>query len=527
MPAMSLPGHRQLFGLVPLALLLVLLAACATPKNLAEIEKTPSTAFAGYQDSTLHRLFADELAGRPGESGFVLLPRGDWGFQARFGLAVAAEHSLDVQYYIWHPDTTGRLLTHQLLAAADRGVRVRALIDDLQASGRDHTIAMVDAHPNIEVRLFNPVTLRQNAASELLTDATRLNRRMHNKTFIADNAMAVVGGRNIGDDYFGVNTHANFRDLDLLTVGPVVQDVSASFDTYWNSIWAVPIGSLIVKQPSAAEIEAATAEARDWREELADFPYPLDATADDVLASLEQRRDGFVWGRAEALYDTPEKVASTGDGAITTRLREVGDGIEREILIEMAYFIPGTGGIADLEARADEDLRVRVLTNSLASNDVIAAHAGYARYRVPLLEQGIELYEMRADAALKRDKAGTYGLTGSAGAALHTKAAVIDREKVFIGSYNFDPRSRALNTEIGLLVHSPELAEQVAAFMDTGVQPKQSYRLELADTASGSPVAWVTADDDTPVRYDSEPEAGFWRQFQLWLLSILPIESQL
>jgi len=509
---------------LPVLLALVLVTACATPKNLAAIDKAVSHAYPDYRDAELLRPFSEELAARPGESGFVLVPRGDWGFQIRAGLALAAAHTIDAQYYIWHPDKTGRILTERLVAAADRGVRVRVIIDDLQVVGRDRTVAMLDTHPNIELRVFNPITLRSNPISEALTDFSRINRRMHNKVFIVDNALAVVGGRNVGDDYFGVNDRANFRDLDLLAVGPVVQDVSASFDTYWNSIWAVPIGSLLSKQPTAAESEAGMAKLRDWVRNLDDFPYDLDTDAEQLRARLAARRGDYIWGRAETLYDPPDKVVAEGARPISERLRESGAEARREILIEMAYFIPGAQGIANLHARRDEDIRIRVLTNSLASNDVIAAHAGYARYWVPLLENGVELYEMRADAAKAHN--GGYGLIGSAGAALHTKAAVIDRRKVFIGSYNFDPRSHSLNTEIGLLVHSPELAAQVADFMDAGVSLEQSYRVEKA-AGGDAPVTWVTIKQDRLVRYTGEPAASFWRQLQLWLVSLLPIEGLL
>jgi len=416
----------------------------------------------------------------------------------------------------------------RLLQAAGRGVRVRVLLDDIHTRGKDFNIALVDAHPNVEVRLFNPFANRSRRGLEFLTSMSRVNHRMHNKLFLMDNALAVVGGRNIGDHYFGVNTTTNFRDLDLLAVGPIVPRLSASFDEFWNSDWAMPVAAFLEEPPRKIQVDEAVARLCAWMEQQTGFPYPIENTQDEIVERLQQARGRFIWGPAEVLSDTPHKVGSDGSyqGIAPTLAANAGD-LREELLIESAYFVPGKEGVEGLSALVARGVRVRVLTNSLASNDVVPAHAGYARNREGLLAGGVDLHELRPDAGSVRNGWSLHG--SSSAASLHTKAVVFDREKVFIGTYNLDPRSRSINTEIALLVESPELAEQVVAFMDSGARPDNSYRVVLEEDAMDAAAAltWTAEDGGRKVRYDSDPEVGFWRRLSADFLSLLPMESQL
>jgi putative cardiolipin synthase len=455
----------------------------------------------------------------------LLLPSGEGGYFARAALAMLAERTLDAQYYIWESDITGRLLARRVLEAADRGVRVRLLLDDLNLGGRDAVVAMIDRHPKIEVRLFNPSGTRSAPSLNFLTDFGRLNRRMHNKVFIADNAAAIIGGRNVGDDYFEIDNATNFRDLDLLMAGPIVEETSRSFDQFWNSPWAVPVAALI-------EDEAAPAEREDTGESLtaaipglAGSTYRLEVTEERVAAALAKAPDDLIWAPAELYFDAPERAAGSPVREVSEGLRLALAEVEQELLIENAYFIPGDAGVATADALEERGVKVRVLTNALATNSA-PAHAGYARYRDDLLRHGVELYELRPDARSTRPDWPLITVESLAG--VHTKAAVLDREAVFLGSFNLDPRSRDLNTEIAVLIASPPLAEHVAEYMDTGVQPDTSYRLELQERESGGEqIVWLTDMEGEDKRYTTEPGAGVWRRFSAWFISLLPIENLL
>jgi putative cardiolipin synthase len=323
----------------------------------------------------------------------------------------------------------------------DRGVHVRLLLDDIHTGGRDFNIASLDAHPNIEVRLFNPFSSRGWIHFEFIVNLTRLNHRMHNKVFLMDGAFAVMGGRNIGDHYFGASPAQNFRDLDLFVAGPAAHAIRESFNLYWSSAWSVPIRKVAKRLPTAAQ----ASEKRRWLDNRVaayrkDFPYPVDRTLSEIYARLEEVRDRLVWADAEVVYDDPtKKVGNRGHQAIAARLAEIVAQTRHEILLEAAYYIPGDRGIQRLRSVRDRGIRVRVLTNSMATNDMAPAYAGYRRYRKVLLENGVELYELRPDLGTQRD---FWSLVASDSTAiLHSKVAVCDRKVAFVGSFNFDPRS--------------------------------------------------------------------------------------
>ena len=503
----------------------LLLTGCATtiPRDY---KRTESTAYAKPGETELGRFFQSEIAEHPGESGVILLSTGEWGFRARAGLSNQAEKSIDVQYYIWETDTAGTILAERIMRAADRGVRVRMLLDHVTTKKTDFRFARMDFHPNIEIRVFNPFANRRFRTLEFLFSLERLNHRMHNKAFIVDNAIAIVGGRNIGDNYFGVHAAANFRDLDLAMVGPVVQDVSRSFDKYWNSEYAVPVRALIDERLSDAELQQRKVWLYRWVEDVEGYPYPVDTTSDVVMARLAEVRDQFIWAPARALYDEPDKL-DTDQEDVADHLIWLGKNKDHEVMIEAAYVIPGPEGVERARVNRERGISQRLLTNSLATNDVAAAHAGYAKYRRDIIKNGVELYELRPDASSVRENWSM--LAGRSKASLHTKASVVDRELVAIGSFNVDPRSIALNTEIVILVESPALAEQVLDYMEEGILPENSYRviLETDEDTGAERLVWITEIDDKEVRYYSEPEVGPWRRFGTWFMGLLPIEKHL
>ena len=481
-----------------------------------------STAFEDFASTRLGQFFVPTSDDPPGLSGFSLLSHGREAFIVRLALADLAERSLDMQYYMWDGDTTGRIVVDHVMKAADRGVRVRLLVDDPFYKASDSIKACLDAHPNVEVRLFNPLTNRRWSILDFILDFRRVNRRMHNKLMVADNAAAIVGGRNIGDIYYGVNTIANYRDLDVLTVGPVVRDLSKVFDQYWNSPSTVPIGAIVDRTHGAADLEGILVRLREAIA-AADYPYPIDQDLEQLAAKSAELRENLVWAPGRIIADDPESVTLGQDSEdVIEFIRGRIAGLKAELLVESPYFVLPAGAQATVKKLHERNVRVRVLTNSLASNDMLPAHSGYAKTRRRLLENGMELYELRPDTDAFRP--GWSLLSGRSPAALHTKAMAFDREAVFIGSFNLDPRSAVINTEAGLYIESPELAQRLTVYMADGVVPSNSYRVFLDQNGR---ITWETVRGGNSVRYQNEPETGFRRRFLAELLKLLPIDSQL
>jgi putative cardiolipin synthase len=498
-----------------------LLGACGTTVN-RDYQRTPSTAFVQPETTTLGALFQEAADKHPGLSGFTLVRQGGPALMGRLMMADLAEKTIDAQYYIWDGDTTGRIVADRLMRAADRGVRVRVLIDDnYQTQARDSRIAGLDAHPNVEVRFFNPVSNRGWRMMSMLAEFGRVNHRMHNKLFVADNAMAIVGGRNIADIYFGVRADHNYRDLDVATAGPIVQEISASFDLFWNSEWAVPAGATVKAEATDEDFRAA----RKWQADniaAAGYPYPIEQQVGEMRAQLVQIRDNFSWAPGRVLVDDPSKVGTQTDtGVIAEALIKRSNEVERELLIESAYFVLRERGIEEVRRLTARGVKVRILTNSALSNDVLPAHAGYANTRKPLLRAGAELYELRPDSNMERQWS---LLAGKSQAALHTKAVVFDRQSVFIGSYNLDPRSAALNTEAGVMIDSPEIASQLGELMDEGVTAGSAFHVTLDENDD---LVWTAESDGTTVAYDKDPGTSAWQRFMIGFVGMLPIEKQL
>jgi len=506
----------------------VLFAGCASLP-----ERPPISASAPAQKTgatALGRALAPDLAEHPGLSGVYSLERGMDAFAARMVLAAAAERTLDVQYYIWHPDDAGKLLANQLIHAAHRGVHVRLLLDDFGVNPSDAHVLALDSHPHIEVRLFNPVASRTFRRLGFLLDFARLNRRMHNKSFTADNQVAIIGGRNIGDEYFGIGPKFEFVDLDVMAVGPVVDAATAAFELYWNSPHSLPITSLTRKKVSPEWARQQWAALASHCEAMQDSAYLRTARDCRLMNELREGRLPWSWGRAWLAYDLPAKVTTAPEDRSThliPQLRPIIEATECELLIVSPYFIPGKEGVAFFQALRKRGVRVVVVTNSLGATDVPAVHAGYRRYRKALLRAGVELYEFKETVPLNSSNG--HG-RGSSGTSLHAKTFVFDQRVIFVGSLNLDPRSASLNTEIGAVLEVPDLAARVASAIRKSAL-RDAYRLEFVPGPGPCKecgrINWVVEENGLITRYTREPWTSFGRRVLVRLLSLLPIESQL
>lgn len=507
-------GARRVWLVVPAALLALSLALTSC-SSLPPLEgRVASTAIADTDDTRLGKALMPLTMAHPGLAGIHALADGRDAFAARAVLAQAADRSLDVQYYIWRNDTTGRLMFDALRAAAERGVRVRLLLDDNNTAGLDASLAALDAHPMIEVRLFNPNGIRAVRAVGMAADFMRLNRRMHNKSFTADNQVTIIGGRNVGDEYFGAAGEISFADLDVIAAGPVVRAVSDDFDLYWNSPSAYPL-VLLAPDAAAAPALKPDAEAQAYIEAI------------KRSAFLEQLVEGSLpleWARARFVSDDPAKVMGTAapEANIAFKLRDILGEPQRSLDLVSPYFVPGKEGTAAFVDLAKKGTRTRILTNSLEATDVAAVHAGYAKWRKPLLESGVTLYELRREATDEptRDKRGSGSGIGSSDASLHAKTFGVDGKRVFVGSFNFDQRSIHLNTEMGMVIDSPALAARLTETLDRTL-PTRAYEVKLDDRGS---VIWLERRGDQVIRHEKEPGTSWFKRAAVKALSWLLID---
>jgi len=471
-------------------------------------------------ETPFDRLVTPLLADHPRQSGLALLSSNLHAFAIRAYTARHAQRSLDLQYYYWKDDLTGSLLAREVLGAADRGVRVRLILDDINAKGYDPNYLALDSHPNIEVRLFNPSWARAfglQRGLELVLRAVRTTRRMHNKAWVADGRLAIVGGRNVGDAYFDASEDANFRDMDLLLAGPVVGQTEAIFDRFWNSEAVLPIRH--VTGMARGDLPALRKRLERTATTGLAEPY-IHRVAEESREWSSSGMGRLRWtGEATVASDPPEKASGGGqDSWLMTAIRPVLTSAMRELRIVSPYFIPGETGTRELTALARNGVEVTVLTNSLAATDVAAVHGAYVRYRKPLLENGVSIYELKPD----EDRT-DMSLFGSKGASLHTKAFIADGEAGFVGSFNFDPRSAALNTEMGVLFRQQELASEVEAVISAQISPRSAFRLSL----QGEKLTWTDSADSGPRELRHEPQASLRRRLVAKVISYLPIESQL
>jgi cardiolipin synthase C len=512
-------GHSSIIALCVFAILL--LQGCATSLP-PQVERAVSDGFDRPAETRLGQRAALAARSHPGESGLFIQDTGRQAFLQRAALIEAAERSIDAQYYIWNSDVSGRYLALRLLRAADRGVRVRLLLDDVNVAGRDAVIAALDSHANIEIRIYNPFATREGFGRvvEALADFRRINRRMHNKTFVVDGAFGMVGGRNIGDEYFGMHPLVNFRDRDVLAVGPVVRDMTANFDIYWNSPAAYPIAVLAGAAWEPDALQRSMAEARADAGDTRDLLYKPVQEADAALADAQRWLDELEWAPAELIFSEPVTEILPEDdkpSRAAVRIGELMAASQREILMESAYFILGDTQLAGIRQLSDRGVKIRAITNSLASNDLVGNHAGYARGRKGMLASGIELHELKPDAkACAQWVVADDGCPGAV--SLHSKSMVFDRSILYVGSFNLNLRSIYLNGETVLIVHSPRLAATVAQAIDEAMQPDNSWHV----TADGNGALQWTGSDGV---YTHEPATGGWRRFKAGLFGLLPIEK--
>jgi putative cardiolipin synthase len=508
-------------------LLILLISGCASlPDNTNRQE---SYALTDTDDTTFGKSSANKRRAGDGQDGFLLLGSGLDAFVARVLLAQYAERSIDLQYYLYHTDLVGRLLLDTLIKAADRGVRVRMLIDDMDLGGRDTGLITLDSHPNIQLRIFNPFDRDVSRTAQFVTGLGSVTRRMHNKSFTVDNQATIVGGRNIGNEYFDADPTLEFADLDVLAIGDVVKDVSHSFDLYWNSALSYPAKTLISEHPTQQEMEALYQSLEDFIAEQEDSPYIQALRNSDLANKIKLKRVEYQWGNAEVVYDHPDKISSSREASelhLMAQLEPYFLAINKELIIFSPYFVPGEEGVAFFKTLTDKGVRVRILTNSLASNDVGVVHAGYSKYRKALLRAGVELYEMNKKLT-REQRNEKKGVAGSSKASLHAKSFILDREKVFIGSLNLDPRSFYENSEIGVVIDSPETATPMAEAFDQKIE-QTAFRLKLQkDEAGYESIIWHGIENGEKVTYDVDPHTSFWRRFGIGFMRILPIESQL
>ncbi len=502
-------------------MLVAWVAGCASLPPLDG--RTDSRAATDTAATRLGRGVATSVASHPGRSGIHPLSTPSEAFAARVFLADAAERSLDVQYYLWHDDETGTLLLEALWRAAARGVRVRLLLDDINTSGQDARLAALDADPNVEVRLYNPFVHRRTRALDFVVDFDRANRRMHNKSFTADNQVAIVGGRNVGNEYYGAGEGVEFTDLDVVAIGPVVRDVSDAFDLYWNSPSAYPIASLVpAPADGRALLEGAFAATR------------ADPDASAYLAALRDSpqvrelvggRLPYEWSDARVVRDEPGKTLDTTEDRslllLATLLPAIGEPRTSFDLVS-PYFVPGERGTEVLVSLATRGVRVRILTNSLAATDVGPVHAGYAKRREALLRAGVRLYEFKPLAAPPATGA-KKGIAGSRAGSLHAKTFAIDGARLFVGSFNFDPRSARLNTELGLVIDSPALARRLVERLDANLSAV-AWEVRLRDDGA---LEWIDRGEGGEVRLADEPQTSALRRAWIRALSALPIDALL
>jgi cardiolipin synthase C len=505
---------------VSLHIFILCLAGCNLLPSLEN--RSASVAFTDTGNTRLGKAVAPRIAANPGYSGVYPLADPLDSFAARMRLVETAERSLDLQYYIWNKDMTGVLLFDAVHRSAERGVRVRMLLDDNNTGGLDPILAPLDAHPNIEIRLFNPFVMRGTRLFKYIFDFPRANRRMHNKSFTADNQVTVVGGLNVGDEYFGAGSSVLFADLDVMAIGPVVRAVSHDFDRYWASASSYPAARLIPLADSNTAAEFAATVSRVQHDPATGL-YTKAVRDSAFVRDLVEGRLTLDWAATRLISDDPAKGLGLAapEALLTYKLKDVIGEPTRELNLVSPYFVPTATGVASLTALAKEGIHVRVLTNSLEATDVALVHSGYAKWRKPLIEGGVRLYESpQLSPRVREPTFDGRRTSGSSDSSLHAKTFSVDQSRVFVGSFNFDPRSARLNTEMGLVIESSELARKISKGFNRAI-PASAYELGLTDSGE---LYWVQHLQGQRVRHDVEPGTTFWQRAAVRIISLLPID---
>ena len=473
-----------------------------------------------------------QVKAHPGLTGILPLPDAQEAFAARVLLMQQAQRQIDLQYYIWRKDRTGTLLFEALLAAAERGVKVRLLLDDHNTAGLDATLIGLQQHPLIEVRLFNPLRLRRPRFINYLVDFRRVNRRMHNKSFIIDEQVVISGGRNIGDEYFGAKDDFLFADLDALMIGSVVADVVDEFDTYWHSRHAQPLGKLFQLQIRPQQLHDLRQQAQLITSDPSAQKYVAALRELPFIQRLQQQQLEFVWAQTTLVADHPDKIVGVAKRhqLIIHQLQQASGQPQRCLSIVSPYFVPTRAGVEALEHFAAAGVSIRILTNALESTDVALVHAGYARWRKRLLSAGIELFELqkissmarRQERKARRQRLKGKDRLGRSASSLHAKTFAIDQQRVFVGSFNFDPRSAQLNTELGFVIHSEQLSGEINDAFDQYL-PDYAYQVVLKNGR----LQWHERLGKRRIVYSHEPGVSLWRRLATRILALLPIDWML
>ena len=496
---------------------LVLVGCASVP---LDYPRTASSALDDTADTTLASQSEKWRRDNPGSNGFYPLEHGLDAFGGRLTLIDAAEKSIDAQYFLMKPDSAGYVFSDELLQAADRGVRVRFLLDDIFTTVKDNWLILMNEHPNIEIRIFNPISREGIYAFNYVGHFSLANRRMHNKSFIVDNQAAIVGGRNIAEEYFQLDTTGEFIDFDMLLAGPIVREVSAEFDRYWNHELAIPMDALYDKADMAKLTELKkNFDARMEEERNSVYGKAINT---NLIHDLNDGKIGPYFADARVIVDDPQKLLesiSNEQKVVATELKKVLLDARKEVIVFTPYFIPGKEGIATVEDIAGNGAKIILVTNSLATNNHTSVHSAYASYRKRLLDAGVELWEARADAAKVVMPDGSTELDHLT---LHTKGMIIDRRYTFVGSLNLDPRSIDINTEMGVLIDSPALAEKLAGISVERI-PEMAYRVSYDDKRK---LQWRATIDGKEVIETHEPQTSGWLRFKAWFLKIAP-EKQL
>ncbi len=498
--------------------LLAMLGACASAP--IDYPRTPSAALTDTGDAPLANNSAKWRKQSPASNGFYPLTRGKDAFGARLKLIDHASASIDVQYFLMKPDNAGLVFSAKLIEAADRGVRVRFLLDDIFTTVDDVGLSLLADHPNIELRIFNPISRKGSQTLNYVGTFKLANRRMHNKSFTVDNQVSIVGGRNIAVEYFQLETSGEFIDFDMLASGPIVQEISASFDTYWNHKLAVPFEAMLTDKVRGKQ-EERRQQARQQILQSAGSIY-ADVTHTEVMKQLLAGELDPYLADARMIVDDPDKLLnkiSIDQQLVTREIWQVLNEAQSEIIIYTPYFIPRERGIELIRTLTARGVRIILITNSLATNNHTPVHSAYMSRRKDVLEAGVELWEARADAARITAPDGSTQLDQLT---LHTKGILIDRQKIFVGSLNLDPRSIDINTEMGLLIDSPELAGKMTDNTLASIG-NMAYRVRMDKNRK---LSWHATIDGKDVVESKEPQTSAWRRFQAWFMKIAP-EDQL
>lgn len=520
--------------LAPVIVTAVLLVGCVgipTRPDATEYKRTITHAISQSEKTELGNALKDPVKQHPGQSGFRIFENGSQSLTARLALVRLAQKTVDLQYYAIANDVTSNLMMEALIRAAHRGVRVRLLIDSFTVNDMEDALLALNGVENIEIRVFNPLTTQDQSylsrLGSLFTELPQANKRMHNKALISDNQMAIMGGRNLSDEYFDADDEFEFKDMDVLTAGPITNEMSKSFDEYWNDQNAFPVDAVYKPNKDPKAIEQLRSDLKqNWDEQTKD-PKRRQQLVSPLPEIMKDPALKLVWAKSELASDDPDKIerpTSIHHSEPLKYLVSLLDTAKHEFIIISAYFVPKDEGVEWLGSLEQKGIHVRILTNSLASTDVVAVHSGYAPYREALLRKGIELYEL-IPIGEKRSRQRLLGRKQPPRAGLHSKVYVIDGRHTIIGSFNLDPRSVELNTEMAIVIHSEELSQQVQKMFARAIQPNVSYHLMFDQ--SGKELRWQGIEKGKKLRYSHDPHSGVWRNIQNFVVTILPVEDQL